>query len=110
VTDAPPPQPVKSVRFETNADGSVIVKLEKAVRFKGEDLTRLTIPRITGRHMRHASWEYGSPLTTGMLIDFAAHVVEPLGVLDELDAIVARDVSVEVFATLGKAQGIGAAP
>jgi hypothetical protein len=108
VTDAA--QPIKSVRFETNADGSVIVKLAKPVRWKGEELTRLTIPRITGRHMKHAPWEFGQPLTTGMIVEFAAQVVEPLGVLDELDAVVARDVSVEVFATLGKSQVTGAAP
>lgn len=106
-----PPVPEPRVRFEApNADGVVIVKLSSPVKFGGEQLTRLTIPRLTGRHMRKAQWEYGVPLTTGLIVDFAAYVVEPIGVLDELDAIVARDVAVEVFSLLGKSQATGAEP
>ena len=104
-------EPVARYSVEANSDGTAIVKLARPVTWKGEALSRLTIPRITGKHMRHATWEYGSQISVGQLVDFAARVVEPLGVVDELDADIARDIGMEVVLHLGKASRVaGGAP
>lgn len=96
--------------IEENADGSAIVKLQKPVMLDGQPLDRLTVPALRGKHMRHASWAYGSVPTMGQVIGFAAEVVLPRGALDELEAHVARDLAVEVTLLLGKSQATGEAP
>jgi hypothetical protein len=95
------------MKFEENADGSAIVKLDRPVTFKGEDYARLTIPKLKGKHLRKAPWYLiGSP-RTGELAEFAANVIEPEGVFDELDAMDARDIALHVGAMLGKRQATG---
>lgn len=96
---------------EHNSDGTAIVKLTAPVKFQGEERSRLTVPRITGKHMRRAPWGLGREYTIGELCEWAAHVVEPIGVFDELDGDIARDLAVEVVLLLGKAsRETGAAP
>lgn len=99
-----------SITVEHNKDGSSIVRLSEPVTVGNEELTRVTIPALRGKHMRLAPWPLGRPMTVGELIDFAARVVEPLGVVDELTAADARDVAVEVMLKLGKSPPTGEAP
>jgi hypothetical protein len=108
--DAPPPaEPRPQYTLETNADGSAVVRLRDPVRFGGQQLTRLTIPQITGRHMRACTWGLFDRPTLGQVMAWASDVVEPQGVLDELDANLARDLATEVALILvGKSLPTGA--
>jgi hypothetical protein len=97
---------LRGYRVEHNADGSAIIKLERAVKVGDTEITRLTIPRITGRHLRKAQWTFGSGgMQLGALIAFTADVVLPAGAVDELDAVMARNVATEVLNLVGKSQG-----
>lgn len=87
---------------DRNADGSSVLKLARPVQFNGEAVSRLTIPALTGRHMRACPWTWGERPTVGRLVRFAAAVVEPRGIVDVLPAVIARDVGVEVMLALGK--------
>lgn len=107
---AVPAPPAPTFELEHNADGTVIVKLREPFRFKGEMLQRLTIPRLTGRHMRLAPWAVGETFTVGEIAEFAAKVIEPAGAFDELDAIVAKDVCLEVIFAMGKHRRTGEPP
>lgn len=99
--------------LEVNADGSCIVKLADPVMWQGEPISRLTIPRITGKHMRHASWAMTGGSTLGDAVTFAAAIVQPIGVIDELPGGVASLIAVEVALLLGKSRrptGAGRSP
>lgn len=97
---------LRGYSIEHNHDGSAIVKLEQPVRVGDTDVTRLTIPRITGRHLRKAQWTFGGGgMQLGALIAFTADVVLPAGAVDELDAVMARNVATEVLNLVGKSQG-----
>lgn len=87
---------------DRNSDGALILKLAQPVQLNGELVSRLTIPALTGRHMRACPWTWGERPTVGRLVRFAASIVEPRGVVDVLPAILARDVGVEVMLALGK--------
>lgn len=112
VAEATPIAPAADVRpaftVEENADGSAIVKLRDPVMFQGESLTRLTIPRLTGRHMRRAGWIIGEKIAVGRLVEFAAEIIEPVGVVDELPGPIALNLGSEVIVLLGKSGQIGA--
>jgi hypothetical protein len=97
---------------EENSDGTAIVKLAEPVQFQGAPLSRLTIPRITGKHMRNADWQYGHQnFSIGQVVRFANAVVLPAGVIDELDAALATELAVEVVLHMGKASRVtGAEP
>lgn len=97
--------------IERNQDGSSIVKLREPVQFNGESQSRLTIPRVTGRHMRAAEWSLGASPTLGQTLAWAASIVIPAGILDELDGVLARDIATEVALMLvGKPPRTGAEP
>jgi hypothetical protein len=101
--------------IERNNDGSAIVKLRDPVVFdtgRGADtIGRLTIPRVTGRHMRAATWPLGQSPTLGQTLAWANAIVEPVGIVDELDAQLARDIATEVALMLvGKRPKTGAEP
>lgn len=100
-------EPPARYRFEENADGSAVVHLVRPIKWDGEPVDRLFMPALTGRHMRNAPWSYGEKLQVGQVVAFAASVVEPKGILDELPADIARDVAVEVVMMLGKSQTTG---
>ena len=93
---AAPEAPVSTYTIEENGDGSAVVKLAQPVLFQREQLTRLTIPRITGRHMRAARWRVSGASTMGDAVSFAASLIEPVGVVDELDGALAAQLAVEV--------------
>jgi len=95
---------------ERNQDGSLVLKLARPVRLAGEEVSRLTIPALTGKHMKRCPWTWGERPTVGKLVRFAAVVVEPAGIVDELPAVIARDVGVEVMLALGKSLSIGEEP
>jgi len=111
VPDAAKAQPERGFVAEYNRDGSCILRLTRPCAFtvdgRGERVERLTIPALTGRHMRRASWSLSEGANIGDMISFACEVVEPVGIVDALPAWVARQVSVEVFVALGKSQGDG---
>jgi hypothetical protein len=110
VTDVTPPKvPEPPYTIDQNSDGSVVVKLRRPVRFNGEDYTRLTIPALTGRHMRACPYSLGERPVLGELVTFAQAVIEPVGVVDVLPAAIARDLGVEVMMSVGKSLGIGEA-
>lgn len=87
-----------------NKDGSAVVVLDKPVTFKGEQYERVTVPALTGRHMRLITWAPdGSTPTGGQIADFAARVIVPAGVFDDLGPADALFVSNAVQVVLGKA-------
>lgn len=95
------------MKLEDNADGSVIVLLDAPVKFDGEAQQRITIPKLKGKHLRLATWTIGQVPTLGQLSEFAAQVVEPSGIFDDLDPNDARDVAVHVGMRLGKRPATG---
>jgi hypothetical protein len=107
VVPAPTPAPKPAYTIEHNQDGSAVVKLRDVVRYQGEDHTRLTIPAMTGKHMRRAAWSVNEGATVGDIITFANEVVIPAGIVDEMPAWLARDVSNEVITCLGKGRRTG---
>src|SRR3982751_4983643 len=88
--------------IEHNRDGSATVRLRDGVRLGGETHERLTIPALTGKHMRKAAWSVSDGATAGDIIAFANEVVLPHGIVDEMPAWLARDLSSEVVNCLGK--------
>ena len=107
-TDLEPDAPSPPYRIEHNRDGSAVVKLRDAVRFGGEEHTRITIPALTGKHMRKAQWSLSDGATAGDIIAFANEVVLPVGIVDEMPAWLARDIGNEVVFCLGKGRRTGA--
>lgn len=102
VAPVAPPAPVPRYTLEQNADGSAVVRLRDPVRYRDQELTRLTIPVITGRHMRAASWQLFEKPTLGQVMAWSSGVVQPDGVLDEMEANLARDIATEVAVILIK--------
>lgn len=117
--DAPPEPPIGSsgegaseadelatlrgYRIQRNADGSKIVRLEQPIVVGKDEVSRMSIPRLTGRHLRTAPWKIaGGGVTLAEIYQWAATIVQPEGALDECDPDIARDVAMEVFITLGK--------
>jgi hypothetical protein len=92
---------------EHSRDGSAVVRLKHPVKMGNESHSRAFIPALTGRHMRKAGWSLTEGATAGDLIAFAADVVEPLGIVDEMPAFLAREVANVVFVCLGKSQPSG---
>ena len=103
------PLPLPTFTVEYNADGSAILKLTTPVSFNGDEVSRLTVPRVTGRHLRSAPFLLdGNAVSLGQIVSFAASVVLPVGIVDELDAQLARDVATEVLAIMsGKRRATG---
>jgi hypothetical protein len=66
--------------FEKNSDGSTIVKLAEPIKLGGDELTRVTIPKLRGKHL------IGAPVldSMGQYLVIAARVVEPKGALEEM--------------------------
>lgn len=90
--------------IEKNADGSAIVKLSEPVTVRGEELSRVTIPRLKGKHL------FGAPPLTsiGMVLEWASKIVEPRGALEEMtpeDAVAVGDF---LFGLLTKRPKAGA--
>lgn len=95
------------MKFEDNKDGSVIVILDAPVVVGKEDISRLTLPALRGKHLRKAPWHLVGAPSLGDVCEFAAEIVEPHGAFDELDASDARDVALHVGAMLGKRRATG---
>lgn len=86
-----------------NADGSVIVHLRKPVTWEGERLERVTIPALRGRQLRTMP-TLTEETPFGEIIAWAANVVEPVGIVDELYPTDAIDVARTLSEQLGKDQ------
>jgi len=92
--------------IDRNSDGSCIVKLTKAVMVDGEKVARVTVPRITGRHMfKMPVIGTGTPI--GVVIEWASTVVLPKGAIEEMDPSDAIDVAGCLLEALGKSQPAG---
>lgn len=98
--------------FERNQDGTVIVKLTTPIVFKGEELSRVTIPPLRGKHIKSCPFTLSelADVPIGKVVDFASRVVEPLGCVDEMAPLEAIEVGGELATMMGKSQGTGAAP
>lgn len=96
------------VEFDRNADGSVIVKLSEPIKVGNEEFSRLTIPALRGRHMRLCPFKAGDvDVPMGLLVEFAALIVQPAGAVDELDPLESLAVGAEVAALMGKGRATG---
>lgn len=97
-----------AVKFDHNQDGSVIVKLSYPVTVNGEQTERATIPALRGKHLRVCPFNAGTAdIPVGKLVEFAALIVMPVGVVDELDPVDAIAVGAEVAAQVGKSRRTG---
>lgn len=92
--------------FLRNADGSTIVKLSAPIQVGGEELTRVTIPKLKGKHLKRAA--FATEVTIGHLVALAAEIVQPAGAVDEMEPDDALAVANEVASVLGKARPGGA--
>jgi hypothetical protein len=90
-----------------NEDSSAIVKLSEPIRVGKEELTRVTIPKIRGRHMFKAPvMAHGMPI--GPVIEWASHIVIPAGAVEEMcpkDAIAVANWIMEHWAGKSIATG-----
>jgi len=94
-----------SVTFESNKDGSVIVKLSEDVKVGSEVYSRAVIPAISGKIMRLCPFEINNlKLPLGQLVSFAADIITPAGIVDEMNGRDAIAVAIEVGNQLGKSQ------
>jgi hypothetical protein len=89
-------------RFIRNSDGSSIYKLITPAKVNGDETDRVTIPAITGKHARRLTWLPGVTPTIGQMVDFAAAIVIPTGVVDAMTAGDAFALGFEVAAQLNK--------
>jgi hypothetical protein len=92
--------------FEEQPDGSVIVKLSRPVDVKGESTSRLTIPRLRGKHMFAIKGNI-MELGTGPTIAWGDCVVEPHGAVGELDPMDALEVVSRLVGKLLSHQATG---
>lgn len=90
-----------------NADGSAIVVLGTPVKFNGDEFTRVTIPAFRAKHLRRLHLEGGKVARVSDMADFAANVVEPAGVYDEMTPADGLFVAEQVMVMLGKSQATG---
>jgi hypothetical protein len=93
---------VRVAKIETNSDGSAIAKLDEPITLNGEQLTRVTICKIKGRHLM------GLPVlgSMGQYLLLASRVVEPAGAIEEMSPDDAVDIGnhvMDVIAGKGKA-------
>lgn len=98
-----------SIKFTRNADGSTIGVLSAPVTVGPVSHDRITIPALKGKHMRKFGMVLGDGSTTiGVLIQLAAEVVEPAGIVDEMAPSDAMDVGLEVLKYI-TGKGVGSA-
>ncbi len=88
-----------------NTDGSCVVKLSGSIHVGGEEISRVTIPAIKGKHMRSAPFSAGVNVTLGHLVTFAAEIIQPAGSVDEMSPDDAIYCAQEVAALLNKSAG-----
>jgi hypothetical protein len=93
--------------LEENADGSIIVKLSRAVRMdNGEEISRVTIPAITGAHLMHAPFT-GGDVPLGQIVTFAARIVQPAGAVEKMRMDDALACARALGEAMGKSRGDG---
>jgi len=93
-------------KIETQSDGTAIVKLSEPITVNDLEINRATIPKLKGRHL------FGAPPLTsiGMILQWAANVVEPKGALEEMSTEDAVQVGDFLFERLHQRRSTGAAP
>lgn len=95
-------------KFEDNKDGSCTVKLESPIMVGGEEISRLTIPAIKGRHLMTAPFAYSDIPSMGDWSTFAARIVTPAGAFEELEVADAIAVGLRAMSmTTGKYRATG---
>lgn len=90
-----------------NEDGSAIVKLSETIRVANQELTRVTIPKVRGRHLFKAP-VMGPGLPIGPVIEWASHIVTPAGAVEEMcpkDAIAVANWILDNWAKKSPATG-----
>lgn len=92
-----------ALQTQKNSDGTLIVELPEPVSMNGETYTRLTIPKIKGKHLKKCPISVGSDgkVNIGNLVEFASIVVTPAGIVDELEPGAAMEVASLVASFLG---------
>jgi hypothetical protein len=92
-----------------NSDGSAIVELSEPIKLNGQELSRVTIPRIKGKHLVTMPVLDGEA-SLGVVVGWAMHVVEPKGSVEEMSPADALDVAKALLESLGKSQPTGEPP
>jgi hypothetical protein len=92
-------------KFDTNSDGTTIVKLDAAIVVNGADVSRVTLPKLKGKHL------FGAPPlgSMGAILQWAAGIVEPKGALEEMDPVDAVEIGDFLFGKLRRTPVSGAA-
>ena len=87
-----------------NADGSVIVKLATPITVDGDEVTRVTVPALKGRHMMLCPFKASDPgsVEIGAFVSFAALIVKPKGAIEEMSPADALAVAAEVGNSMNK--------
>jgi len=99
---------VSKIEFKPESkDGSTIVVLSRAFKHRGDDMERVTIPALTGKHMMRLPMTEGEVPTVGQLIEWANWVVTPLGCVEDMHPSDALDIARRVYANLGKSLTAG---
>lgn len=95
-------------KFAHNDDGSVIVTLAAPVTVAGEKTDKATIPALRGEHMRVCPFVAGQPeVRIEQLVEFAARIVIPPGVVDAMTPDDSIQVGSEVAVLMGKSRTTG---
>lgn len=94
---------------EHNADGSCIITLSTPVTVGGEKVARVTVPRLTGRHLFRMP-AISQDASIGVIVEWATTVVTPRGAVEEMDPTDAIAVASALLDSLGKSRPTGAQP
>lgn len=95
--------------IEKNSDGSCIVKLDTPVKVDGETISRVTVPKITGRHLFTCPViNAGTPI--GVAVEWASKVVTPAGAVEVMEPADAVFVAQTLLGALGKSHPTGEPP
>jgi hypothetical protein len=97
--------------FETNSDGTTIVILSESIKVGKEELTRCTIPKLRGKHLFKMPAFSQENIPLGIIVEWATHIVEPRGAVDEMvpkDANAVAHKLMELY--LGKSPATGEKP
>ena len=87
-----------------NEDGSVVITLTTPIQLDGDEVTKVTIPALKGKHMMLCPYRAADPTSVeiGAIVSFAALVVKPKGAIEEMSPTDALAVAAEVGNSMSK--------
>ena len=87
-----------------NKDGSAVVVLDNPVQYQGDEHHRVSLPALCAKHLRFVTWaiDVAAP-SHADAVAFAAKLVQPAGIFDELSVIDGLAVEAAAQVLLGKA-------